>query len=319
MKLMAGERMFKKILLPVDDSVASLAAQELAAMFARIFKSNVMILSVISHRFLSASYQSMVGEIGQLEFAPSQIARGESSMPGKIAPHGSERGLPLRMLGEMSNYYHQRGSHVAEDAVKLFKDEGILPKSKVIEHSDRADSILHEAKMGKYSLIVMGRSGEKDNEAQLAGTTEKVVSHAEIPILVVGQKKKITKILAPVDGSRGSDKALNQAVILAKKLGAKITLLHIQESGLFGFRPEMARQVGKHVLAAAAKKVKGVETNEKMESGDVGKTIAQIAEKEDYDIIVMGGKGHGGIKRFLLGSASSHVLHYTKQPVLIVK
>jgi len=316
---MAGEGVFKKILVPVDDSVASLAAQELAASIAKVFGSDVMILSVVSHKFLSPSYQSMVGEIGQLEFAPSQIARGESSMPGKIAPHGSERGLPLKMLGEMNDYYHQRGIHVADDAMRLFKEEGIVPKRKVIEHSDRADSILREAKSGKYSLVVIGRSGEKDNEAQLTGTTEKVVRHARIPILVAGERKKIAKILVPVDGSKTSDKALKQAAILAKKFGAKITFLHVQETGLFGSRPEMARQVGKHVLAMAAGKIKGVETNEKMESGDVGKKIGQVAEKEDYDIIVMGGKGHGSIRRFLLGSASNHVLHYTRHPVLIVK
>jgi nucleotide-binding universal stress UspA family protein len=108
-------------------------------------------------------------------------------------------------------------------------------------------------------------------------------------------------------------------MILAKKFGAKITFLHVQESGLFGSKPEMARQIGKHVLARAAKKANGVESDEKLESGDVGKKIGEVAEKEDYDIIVMGGKGHGGIKRFLLGSASNHVLHYTGHPVLIVK
>jgi len=317
--LMAGEGAFRKILVPVDDSVASLAAQELAASIAKTFKSNVMILSVVSHKLLSPSFQSMVGEIGQQEFAPSQIARGETSMPRKIAPQGSAGGLPQKMIAEMNDYYHQRGNDVADEAVRLFKEEGILPKRKVIEHSDRADSILREAESGKYSLIVIGRSGEKDNEAQLTGTTEKVVRHAKIPILVAGERKKIAKVLVPVDGSKGSDKALKQAVILAKKFGAKITFLHVQESGLFGSKPEMAKQVGKHVLAMAARKVKGVETDEKMESGDVGKKIGQVAEKEDYDIIVMGGKGHGGIRRFLLGSASNHVLHYTRHPVLIVK
>jgi nucleotide-binding universal stress UspA family protein len=316
---MAGEGAFKKILVPVDDSVASLAAQELAASIAKTFKSSVMVLNVVSHKLMSPSFQGMVGEIGAQEFAPSQIARGEYSMARKIAPQGSGGGLPPKMMAEINDYYHQRGSQVADEAVKLFKEEGILPKRKVIEHSDKADSILREAQSGKYSLVVIGRSGEKDNEATLTGTTEKVVRHAKIPVLVAGERKKIAKVLVPVDGSKGSDKALNQAVILAKKFGAKITFLHVQEKGLFGSKPEMAKQVGKHVLAIAAKKAKGVETDERLESGDVGKKIGEVAEKEDYDIIVMGSKGHGGIKRFLLGSASNHVLHYTSHPVLIVK
>lgn len=311
--------MFKKILVPVDDSVASLAAQELAASIAKTFKSKVMVLSVISHKLLSSSFQSMVGEIGQQEFAPSQIGRGEYSMSRKIAPQDSPGGLPHRMVVEMNNYYHQRGNDVADEAVRLFKEEGLVPKRKVVEHSDRSDSILREAESGKHSLIVIGRSGEKEDEARLSGTAEKVARYAKIPVLVAGERKKIAKVLAPVDGSEGSDKALGQAVILAKKFGAKITLLHVQESWLFGYRPEMAKQVGKHVLAEAAAKTKGVETDQKMESGDVGKKIGQIAESEGYDMIVMGGKGHGGIRKYLLGSASNHVLHYTSQPVLIVK
>jgi nucleotide-binding universal stress UspA family protein len=317
--LMAGEGVFTKVLIPVDDSVASLAAQELAASIAKTFKSRVMVLSVVSHRLLSLSYQSMVGEIGQQEFAPSQIARGETSMPGKVAPQGSGGGLSPKLITEMNDYYHQRGNDVADEAVKLFKEEGVLPRRKVIEHSDRADSILREAESGKYSLIVIGRSGEKGNEATLAGTTEKVVRHAKISVLVAGERKRIAKVLVPVDGSRGSNKALNQAVILAKKFGAKITLLHIQEKGLFGSKPEFADQVGKHVLAQATRRAKGVETDERMESGDVGKKIGEIAEKENFDIIVMGNKGHGGIRRFFLGSASNHVLYYTKHPVLIIK
>ena len=103
----------------------------------------------------------------------------------------------------------------------------------------------------------------------------------------------------------------------AKRLNKSV--LHVQESGLFRVKPEVAEQVGKHVLAEALRKTKGVEADQRLESGDVGKKIGQVAEKEGYDMIVMGGKGHGGIRRFLLGSASNHVLHYTDHAVLIVK
>jgi nucleotide-binding universal stress UspA family protein len=240
-------------------------------------------------------------------------------MPRKIAPQGSGGGLPLKMMAEMNDYYHQRGNQVADEAVKLFKEEGVLPRRKVVEHSDTADSILREAESGRYSLIVIGRSDEKDDEVTLAGTTEKVVRHAKTSVLVAGERKRIAKVLVPVDGSIGSNKALSQAVILAKKFGAKIVLLHILEKGLFGSKPEMAKQVGKHVLAQAARRAKGVETDERMESGNVGKKIGEVAEKENFDIIVMGNKGHGGIKRFSLGSASNHVLFYTNHPVLIIK
>jgi len=78
----------------------------------------------------------------------------------------------------------------------------------------------------------------------------------------------------------------------AKRLNKSV--LHVQESGLFRVKPEVAEQVGKHVLAEALRKTKGVEADQRLESGDVGKKIGQVAEKEGYDMIVMGGKGHGG-------------------------
>jgi nucleotide-binding universal stress UspA family protein len=34
---------------------------------------------------------------------------------------------------------------------------------------------------------------------------------------------------------------------------------------------------------------------------------------------VMGSRGHGAMKRWLLGSVSDHVIHYTDRSVLLVK
>jgi hypothetical protein len=42
---------------------------------------------------------------------------------------------------------------------------------------------------------------------------KKVVRHAKTSVLVAGERKKVAKILVPVDGPKGSGKALRQAVI----------------------------------------------------------------------------------------------------------
>jgi len=317
--LMVGKSVFLKMLVPVDDSVACLAAQEMAASIAKSFKSSVTVFHAVSHQLLVPVFQNMVSEVGVQEFAPSQIARGEYSMPRLLAPPGGTSGMSEKMAGELNDWYHQKGEEIVEEALRLFKEQGVVSERKIVSHADVADSILREARSGEYSLVVMGRSGEKSEGMRLGGTAEKVVRHSKVPVLVTSESRKISRVLVPVDGSKDSDRALKQAVLLAGKVGAKITLLHVQESGLFRVKPELAMQVGKHVLAEAMKKAKGVEADQKLESGDVGKKIGEVAEKEGYDMIVMGGKGHGGIRRFLLGSASNHVLHYTDHAVLIVK
>jgi nucleotide-binding universal stress UspA family protein len=47
--------------------------------------------------------------------------------------------------------------------------------------------------------------------------------------------------------------------------------------------------------------------------------IVAEAEDEDFDLIVMGSRGLGGIKEYILGSVSNQVVHEAKSPVLVVK
>ena len=53
--------------------------------------------------------------------------------------------------------------------------------------------------------------------------------------------------------------------------------------------------------------------------GDDEKRIVEIAEKQNFDLIVIGSRGMGAAKEIFLGSTSNYVLHKSKKPVLIVK
>jgi len=126
-------------------------------------------------------------------------------------------------------------------------------------------------------------------------------------------------MLVPVDGSESSEKALSYAVLLAKRIDAEMTLLYVQESGLFKLRPEVAKAIGARILSKAVSQAKGVKIVQKLESGDPAKIVIQTAKNGNYDLTVMGSKGHSGLGRFLLGSASDHVIHYTDRSVLLTK
>ena len=47
--------------------------------------------------------------------------------------------------------------------------------------------------------------------------------------------------------------------------------------------------------------------------------IVDYGEKDNFDVIVVGGIGHGKFKTALLGRVSHNVLHTSKGPVLIIK
>ncbi|KAK6131639.1 hypothetical protein DH2020_034653 [Rehmannia glutinosa] len=53
--------------------------------------------------------------------------------------------------------------------------------------------------------------------------------------------------------------------------------------------------------------------------GDPKEMICDVAEQMHVDLIVMGSRGLGKIKRAFIGSVSDYVIHHAKCPVLVVK
>jgi nucleotide-binding universal stress UspA family protein len=317
---MSGVDFFKKILVPVDDSVPSLAAEELVAIIAKKYDSDVTALYVVSHPFMTAPVMEMVGEVAEQEYAPSQTARsGDHSMPKMFGPPDQARPMPKEAIGEINDWYHERGEEITGEAFKLLEAEDVKVDKRVIEFHDPASAIIRQVEHEDYDSIAMGRSGEKPKLPHLGSTAEKVVRHAKVPVLVVADSRRISKILVPVDGSWAANKALKTAADLAKRLGAKITLLHVQESAVSRIRPELAEDIGNSILARAADLIKDVEFDKRLEFGSPGTVITSIAEGENPDLIVMGDKGHSSVRKFLLGSVSNHVLHYSNRNILIVK
>ncbi len=53
--------------------------------------------------------------------------------------------------------------------------------------------------------------------------------------------------------------------------------------------------------------------------GHLGETIAQFAEQNGYDLVIMGSHGHNALGRLVMGSVASRVLSNCKVPVLLVR
>jgi len=135
------------------------------------------------------------------------------------------------------------------------------------------------------------------------------------------------KILVPIDGSENSLKALNKAKEIAELSQGCLTILHvtpIPATYLTGYEvrtPSPNLEPGKALLQAALKDISDFEG--KIETiqliGDAPSEIIKLAEKDDYDLIVMGRRGLGTFSRAILGSVSNKVVNHVKKSVLIVK
>ncbi|MBS7270746.1 MAG: universal stress protein, partial [Candidatus Freyarchaeota archaeon] len=64
---------------------------------------------------------------------------------------------------------------------------------------------------------------------------------------------------------------------------------------------------------------KGINAKILIERGNVSETILTIAEEEGYDLIIVGCRGLGNIKRFILGSVSDKISKHANCSVLIVR
>jgi nucleotide-binding universal stress UspA family protein len=149
----------------------------------------------------------------------------------------------------------------------------------------------------------------------------------------------IKKILVPIDGSEHSDKALNYALDLAEKYSAEIKLLSVAQpivatGPIFLTQPMMSPSstamyveeiatAHEKMLAEAYKKAKEVKPeiviSKKLVNGRPAARIVEIAKEENFDLIVMGSKGAGGIKDFFLGSVSDRVADQAYCPILLAK
>lgn len=57
----------------------------------------------------------------------------------------------------------------------------------------------------------------------------------------------------------------------------------------------------------------------RVEEGDPGSVICQVAEEMDADLVIVGSHGKGFVRRMVLGSVSTYVTHHAPCPVMVVR
>jgi nucleotide-binding universal stress UspA family protein len=140
-----------------------------------------------------------------------------------------------------------------------------------------------------------------------------------------------TNILVPTDFSETAEHALDYAIALAAKLGARIHVLSvigiptlgIPEFGLAWTASTMEtivvdRQAALEQLVA---KKQGTATFGEVliRTGDARDTILDVAKEVKADLIIMGTHGRRGLSRALLGSVAESIVRTAPCPTLTVR
>ena len=136
-------------------------------------------------------------------------------------------------------------------------------------------------------------------------------------------------LVVGTDGSEGAERAMEEVIELVHEHGATVHLVCVypaqkplERLGLTA-RQESTdlRGVAADVLARGERRFAdaGFSVEKHAREGDPAHVILDVAGEKDADLIVVGARGTGGLRRFLLGSVSSKLVHHATTSVLIAR
>ncbi|MGB6473666.1 MAG: universal stress protein [Candidatus Sulfotelmatobacter sp.] len=135
-------------------------------------------------------------------------------------------------------------------------------------------------------------------------------------------------VLIATDFSDASDRALAYALAIAHRYGCALSVVH-------AIKPEPREQIPMEPLPRelnrrrfeAEQQMKNLsekaglsdlEHDLLLEQGPVWDVLASVIQREKADLLVLGTRGRGGLKKLALGSVAEEVLHLAPCPVLTV-
>lgn len=182
--------------------------------------------------------------------------------------------------------------------------------------------IVLEAERGDYSAVFLSVQGFGYTTPHLMGrTAERIVRLCRTPVLTIRGENtsaayKIRNILVPTDFSEYSNYSIPYALSLARTFKAAVTLLYVTDLTV----PEKEfSKITFPDLSLYYDNLKNIEIN-RLVSRDVeaDNAIVNVAESNEFDLIVMGTHGARGMRRMQIGNTTEEVVRRVAVPVLSI-
>ncbi len=141
------------------------------------------------------------------------------------------------------------------------------------------------------------------------------------------------KVLVPLDGSKRAELIVAHVEQLAKELGTEVIFLQVLEPTAALVTPydmvpyfdaeevERRREEADTYLQSVIGEFreKGIVAGKVVVQGPIVRSILDIAEREEVDLIAMASHGRTGLARVFYGSVAAGVLHQADRPLLIIR
>jgi nucleotide-binding universal stress UspA family protein len=137
-------------------------------------------------------------------------------------------------------------------------------------------------------------------------------------------------ILVAVDGSPHADRALDEAIDIARGSHARLTIITgaaeprtasmiaLASGAAAALGPALMQQAERAIRTAADRVPDDVSVTTILTEKPIRQAILERIEDGRHDLVVMGSRGRGTVRSAVLGSVSHHVLHHSPVPVLVV-
>ncbi|GMV44077.1 MAG: universal stress protein [Myxococcales bacterium] len=292
--------MFKRILLPTDFSELGLTARDAAILYARRFEAEVHVLHV------DEDISGTVRDPGDLVHYMQTIEVKTDQLLEMLRAELSEAGLP-----------------------PVVERRPGVPSQVIVKYALEAGC----------DLIVMATHGRGGFQRLILGsTTLRVLRHTRTPVLAINAtatERGLTlpkAILYPTDFSAPSRTALDFALSFADQMGARLDLLHVLKLPTFVpaipgeppvYMPQTAVSSMKELYRTELERLtdqtrEGSVTYNVTIGGNPGQAIAEYAQEQALDLVVMPSHGHGGLHNLFFGSTAEATVRLSPAPVLVV-
>ncbi len=200
--------------------------------------------------------------------------------------------------------------------------EGVSVEEPVLESGSPYEKVVKTANKINANMILIGSGEKAKNDAfRLGVTAEKVIQLSDQPVWVVKKDSplNVKNILCPVDFSRTSKRALKNAVTIARRFKAKLTILSVYtlhspltlrlkidlEKENEGMRAEHEEKLKKFLKDI---NLTDLDCAQEVRGGDAAQEILHASAKNKSDILIMGTTGKTGLNRMIVGSVTEKVV-----------
>ena len=151
------------------------------------------------------------------------------------------------------------------------------------------------------------------------------------PVRQLKRARAMSKVLLTIDGSESSDRAVKHLIHMVKSSQPMdVHLLNVQPPIMSGeispivttkMLGNLQHDKGEKTAVSARAMLNdaGIQYTFRIELGHIAETIAQYAQNNQCEQIIMGTRGMGAMGKLVLGSVATKVIHLVDVPVTLVK